>query len=208
MWQRLREVAATVCDHDPRDAQQRLVDAYLALMHGEDHLACTCERSDCTADPTVGSRRTPLVQLTADLATVLGLRNEPAYLPGHGPIDPDLARELAHNATLQPILTELVDLAITAGLLTPEQAAATRHPPATPPPKRIEAPRRTTRRAAPPPRPRPKQTPTPWPTPTPRPWPNRTPTPTSMPWPTPTPRRWPRPNARRGPRPTPTPRRS
>ena len=58
------------------------------------------------------SRRTPLVQLTADLATVLGLRNEPAYLPGHGPID--LARELAHNATLQPILTELVDLAVTA----------------------------------------------------------------------------------------------
>ena len=165
VWQRLREVAATVCHHDPRDAQQRLVDAYLALMHGEDHLACTCERSDCTADPTVGSRRTPLVQLTADLATVLGLRNEPAYLPGHGPIDPDLARELAHNATLQPILTELVDLAITAGLLTPEQAAATTSPGR----HRTEADRRHARPTAAPHRDRrPKQTRR-WPTPTPRP---------------------------------------
>ena len=128
VWQRVAEVAATVCAHDPRDTQHRLVDAYLALMHGEDHLACTCGRSDCTADPTPPSRRTPLVQITVDAQSLLGLRSEPAYLPGHGPIDPDLARELAAGATWQPILTELVDLAVAAGILTPEQAAAAGSP--------------------------------------------------------------------------------
>ena len=122
MWQRLAEVAATVCTHDPRDGQHRLVDAYLALMHGEDHLACSCERSDRTADPTSPSRRTPLAQITVDVGTLLGLRAEPAYLPGHGPIDPDLAREIATGATWQPILTELTDLALAAGILTREQA--------------------------------------------------------------------------------------
>ncbi|HEY5855792.1 MAG TPA: DUF222 domain-containing protein, partial [Aldersonia sp.] len=124
VWQRIGEVAATVCAHDPRDTRHRLVDAYLAIMHGEDHLACTCGRRDCTADPTPPSRRTPLVQITVDAPTLLGLRSEPAYLPGHGPIDPELARELATDATWVPILVELVDLAVAAGILTPEQAAA------------------------------------------------------------------------------------
>ncbi|HEY5853371.1 MAG TPA: hypothetical protein VIW24_04755, partial [Aldersonia sp.] len=99
----------------------RLVDAYLAIMQGEDHLTCTCERPDCAADPTPASRRKPLVQITIDAQTLLGLRSEPAFLPGHGPIDPDLARRLAHDATWQGILTEL---AVTAGLLTPEQAGS------------------------------------------------------------------------------------
>ncbi|HEY5853387.1 MAG TPA: SDR family oxidoreductase, partial [Aldersonia sp.] len=102
----------------------RLVDAYLAIMQGEDHLTCTCERPDCAADPTPASRRKPLVQITIDAQTLLGLRSEPAFLPGHGPIDPDLARRLAQDATWQGILTELVDLAVTAGLLTPEQAGS------------------------------------------------------------------------------------
>ena len=33
VWQRIHEVAATVCAHDPRGKQYRLVDAYLALVH-------------------------------------------------------------------------------------------------------------------------------------------------------------------------------
>ena len=169
VWQRVAEVAATVCAHDPRDTQHRLVDAYLALMHGEDHLACTCGRSDCTADPTPPSRRTPLVQITVDAQSLLGLRSEPAYLPGHGPIDPDLARELAAGATWQPILTELVDLAVAAGILTPEQAAAAGSP-AEPDtalaPRPSPAPRPSTqRRRAPPPQRRPRTQPS---APTPR----------------------------------------
>ena len=35
------------------------------------------------------------VRVTVDIATLLGLANDPAILDGYGPIDPDLARELA-----------------------------------------------------------------------------------------------------------------
>ncbi|MCX5043529.1 HNH endonuclease [Aldersonia sp. NBC_00410] len=156
--QRVQEVAATVCEHDQRGKQYRLVDAYLALIHGEDVLQCTCGRNTCAAtrtapsrgtaaagdaaanggdsdahreaghyvaegepDPPVGSgflrpaapiaRRKPLVQITVDIATLLGLTAEPAYLPGFGPIDPEMARMLASDATWQAMLTELLDLA-------------------------------------------------------------------------------------------------
>lgn len=37
VWQRIREVAATVCEHDRRGKQYRLADGYIAVMHGEHH---------------------------------------------------------------------------------------------------------------------------------------------------------------------------
>ena len=88
-WQRLHELAATVCPGDPRDQRTLLADAYVAIGHGETTLACRCVGGVCTADthrpPT---RRTPLIQITIGVATLLGLRAEPAYLEGHGPNRP------------------------------------------------------------------------------------------------------------------------
>ena len=120
-WQRIAEVADTVCKYDRRNRQYRLVDAFQALIHGENRLQCRCERADCVAREKVSDkRRTPLVQVSIDVATLLGLLSNPAYLEGYGPIDPDLARELAKNGTWQTMLTEALDMARKLGLVEPE----------------------------------------------------------------------------------------
>jgi hypothetical protein len=64
---------------------------------------------------TGGSARVQL-RVTIDLPTLLGLANNPAELAGHGPIPPQLARELAGDAdwirfTTDPQTGELLDLA-------------------------------------------------------------------------------------------------
>ncbi|QBJ95760.1 HNH endonuclease [Rhodococcus sp. ABRD24] len=105
----IREVAATVCRHDGRDARTRRADALMAIMHGESRLTCECEQPDCPMRSVVDlpARRKPLVQLVCDVATLLGLSSRPPVLAGHGPIDPDLARVLAEDATWQAILVEM-----------------------------------------------------------------------------------------------------
>ena len=53
-----------------------------------------------TSTPSV-----PLVHITADLETLLGLHNRSAYLHGYGPLDPDTIRALAADSTWQIIFT-------------------------------------------------------------------------------------------------------
>ncbi|NMN98250.1 HNH endonuclease signature motif containing protein [Antrihabitans stalactiti] len=120
--QRLTEIADTVCTHDTRGRDYRMADAFMALMHGETHLDCSCGRDDCAVagQPRSDKRRTPLVQVTVDIATLLGLLSNPAYLDGHGPIDPDLARTLADDGTWQVMLTECLHLAEEHGLIERE----------------------------------------------------------------------------------------
>ncbi|MDH6677905.1 hypothetical protein M2284_002104 [Rhodococcus sp. LBL1] len=119
-WQLVCEMADTVCGKDRRGRQALLVDAFMALMHGESALPCTCEKRECPKAGAVSmpSRRKPLVQITVDVATLLGLTASPAYLDGHGPIDPQLAQLLAEDATWQAMLTEMVDLATDLGLVS------------------------------------------------------------------------------------------
>ncbi|WP_114718900.1 HNH endonuclease signature motif containing protein [Rhodococcus sp. AG1013] len=117
-WQLVCEMAGTVCGKDRRGRQALLVDALMASLHGESALSCTCGSERC---PKVGvasmpSRRKPLVQITVDVATLLGLTASPAYLDGHGPIDPHLARLLAEDGTWRAMLTEMRDLATELGL--------------------------------------------------------------------------------------------
>ncbi|KAA0021295.1 HNH endonuclease signature motif containing protein [Antrihabitans cavernicola] len=122
-WQRIAEVADTVCTHDRRNRQYRLVDAFQALIHGENRLQCKCGRADCVAAEKVsGKRRTPLVQVSIDVATLLGLLSNPAYLEGYGPIDPALARELAADGTWQAMLTEALEMARSLGLVGDDAA--------------------------------------------------------------------------------------
>ncbi|TQF73395.1 DUF222 domain-containing protein [Rhodococcus spelaei] len=117
--QLVAEFAGTVCRRDRRGAQERLVDAVMALVHGEPYLECTCGRDDCDAakEDALPGRRAPLTQITVDLPTLLGLLSEPAYLHGHGLIDPALARQLAANGTWQAMLTEMLELAEELGLV-------------------------------------------------------------------------------------------
>ncbi|MFE3291032.1 DUF222 domain-containing protein [Rhodococcus sp. NPDC059234] len=120
--QLVAEFAGTVCRHDRRGAQERLVDSVLALVHGEPYLECTCGRPDCAAAgvDALPGRRAPLTQITIDLPTLLGLLSEPAYLHGHGLVDPALARELAATGTWQAMLTEALELAEELGLVEHE----------------------------------------------------------------------------------------
>ncbi|MCJ0978028.1 DUF222 domain-containing protein [Rhodococcus sp. ARC_M12] len=116
-WQLLEEMADTLCPKDPRGRKERLCDAFMARMHGEPHLACLCQRDDCPKkDAALPDCRAPLTMITVDIATLLGLLANPAYLAGHGSIDADLARELARNSNWQILLTEAVTLAEKLGL--------------------------------------------------------------------------------------------
>ena len=116
-WQLLEEMADTVCPNDPRGKKERLCDAFMARMHGDPHLVCQCPRSDCPKkDAVLPDRRRPLTMITVDIATLIGLLANPAYLAGHGSIDPDLARELARSSHWQILLTEAVTLAESLGL--------------------------------------------------------------------------------------------
>ncbi|WP_179277715.1 DUF222 domain-containing protein [Rhodococcus sp. 14-2496-1d] len=116
-WQLLEEMADTLCPKDPRGKKERLCDAFMARMHGEPRLACLCRREDCPkADAVLPDRRVPLTMVTVDIATLIGLLANPAYLAGHGSIDPDLARELARNSQWQILLTDAVTLAEKLGL--------------------------------------------------------------------------------------------
>ncbi|WP_179275125.1 HNH endonuclease signature motif containing protein [Rhodococcus sp. 06-462-5] len=116
-WQLLEEMADTLCPKDPRGKKERLCDAFMARMHGEPRLTCLCHRDDCPKkDAELPDRRVPLTMVTVDIATLIGLLANPAYLAGHGSIDPELARELARNSQWQVLLTEAVTLAEKLGL--------------------------------------------------------------------------------------------
>ncbi|MFD4264275.1 DUF222 domain-containing protein [Rhodococcus sp. NPDC058481] len=94
VMQLVAEFAATVCPHDKRGKQYLLVDAIMAIMHGEPYLECSCERDDCSqaGRTALPGRRAPLTQITMDVATLLGLLSRPAYLHGHGLVGPQALR--------------------------------------------------------------------------------------------------------------------
>ncbi len=73
------------------------------------------------------------VNLTIPLATLLGLAERPGEIPGLGPIDPDLARDLAHAAACNPKTTWCITVtdeqgyAIGHGCARPEPKGHSRH---------------------------------------------------------------------------------
>ena len=118
-WQLINEMAATVCNRDPRTRNQRLAAAYSALLRREEYLPCSCTEDEdhpCSAKREVPDRRAPLTTVTIDLTTLAGLSDLPGYLAGHGLIDAEYARELAANGDWQLILTEASNLAAKLGV--------------------------------------------------------------------------------------------
>ncbi|MFC9999896.1 DUF222 domain-containing protein [Nocardia sp. NPDC127526] len=101
---RLREMSLQVCEDDPRTMQQRRADALVALADGSGRLRCGCGRGKyCPKSETPGTPRRPLIQVGVPAETLLGLRDDPAFLSGYGPIDAALARKLAEHARFQVI---------------------------------------------------------------------------------------------------------
>ena len=132
VWQRLGEVAATVCAHDPpqRPAASRGRLPRARARRGPPRLHLSARRL----------HRRPHATVAAQAA---GADHRRRRDPARGavrtrlsawarPIDPDLAREIAQDSIWQPILTEVVDLAVAAGILTPDQARPAPHEPPAP----------------------------------------------------------------------------
>jgi len=106
---RLRAMSFDVCARDPRTYPQRRAHALVALAAGHTHLECRCGLDNCTARADLGSAGTSgvtvQVHVGVNASTLLGLDDAPGYLSGYGPIDADLARELAADATWKQVLT-------------------------------------------------------------------------------------------------------
>ena len=101
---RLNALAATVCEHDPRNREQRRADALGALAAGADRLGCRCGRADCAAGkrPAAGP---VVIHVIAEQATLEGNGTAPASEVGaDGLISPELVAELAASAKLVPLI--------------------------------------------------------------------------------------------------------
>jgi hypothetical protein len=101
---RLTALAATVCEHDPRNREQRRADALGALAAGADRLACRCGRADCGAGERPAA--TPvMIHVIAEPRTITGGGATPASEVGaDGLIPAELVAELATSAKLVPLV--------------------------------------------------------------------------------------------------------
>jgi hypothetical protein len=101
---RLNELAATVCEADPRTREQRRADALGALAAGADRLACGCGSPDCVA-AAGGGGRAVVIHVIADQSTVEGNGAAPGVMPGaDGLISAEMVAEMAKTARLQPVV--------------------------------------------------------------------------------------------------------
>ena len=93
-----RDATAAKTDDDPRSHGMRLVDAFLAKVFGGPTPTAPATTdaggapTDRPAPPLV--RRRAEIQVTIDLKSLLGLREHPGDLVGHGPIPAQAVRDL------------------------------------------------------------------------------------------------------------------
>jgi hypothetical protein len=101
---RLTALAATVCERDPRNREQRRADALGALAAGADRLACRCGQPDCAAGKRPAA--TPVViHVIAERAALDGRGSVRASEMGaDGLIPPELVEQLAASAKLVPLV--------------------------------------------------------------------------------------------------------
>jgi hypothetical protein len=100
----LDNLAATVCQHDPRSRAQRRADGLGALAARADRLGCRCARPDSAAGKRPAA--TPvLIQVIAEQATVDGTGGKPGTLvAADGLLPPELITQLAKSAKLVPLM--------------------------------------------------------------------------------------------------------
>ncbi|MET9328639.1 DUF222 domain-containing protein [Tsukamurella sp. NPDC003166] len=123
---RVDEVAATVCDCDPRSASQRRADAFVMLVRGFVTLGCRCALPVCRFAPIrhagecqedsdgarVIVRYRTLIHVVINEKTLADPSDtDAAYLIGHGPITAEHAREISrrNDAVIRPFGQELDD---------------------------------------------------------------------------------------------------
>ena len=100
---RLDELAATVCDADPRTRAQRRADALGALAAGADRLVCGCGSPGCSA-AVPAPRSNVVIHVIAEQSSVEGAGTTPGSLSGGDQLIPAaLVAELAKSARLVPL---------------------------------------------------------------------------------------------------------
>ena len=101
---RLDELAATVCESDPRTREQRRADALGALAAGADRLVCGCGSAGCDGAKSARGSNV-VIHVLAEQASVEGAGRTPGVLPGgEGLISAELVAELAKSARLVPLV--------------------------------------------------------------------------------------------------------
>ena len=118
VWETLTAAAEQVRSDDGvagRTLDQARVDAFSALFAD---VARAGHRDPDSLLPRLRTSMPVTIAIRTDLATLLGLRDNPGELPGAGPIDPELVRILAEDAVWQrlihdPITGDLLDAGAT-----------------------------------------------------------------------------------------------
>jgi len=102
---RIAAMVATVCDNDPRSANERRADAMGAFSHGNDHLPCACEAPNCPArEQHPAPKSSVVVNVYTDQAT-LDSSTGTAVLGTEVLPTPLLAELLRNGAKLRPLCT-------------------------------------------------------------------------------------------------------
>lgn len=105
-WQRIDALARQArSEGDTRSIAMVRADVTADLLLSERTDGATANGSDSTNGGGPATR----INVTVDIATLLGLRAEPATLHGYGPIDAGTARTLATDATWRRIITDPAD---------------------------------------------------------------------------------------------------
>lgn len=101
---RLKALADTVCDQDPRTRKQGYADALGALAAGAQRLDCHCGRPECVAAAKPAAKPV-LIHVMAEQASLDGSGDNPGSLIGDDVlIPPELLTELAQSARLRPLI--------------------------------------------------------------------------------------------------------
>jgi hypothetical protein len=101
---RLDALVATVCDNDPRTADQRRADAMAPMARLETTLPCQCGLPDCPAAVERRAISDIVIHVLAEQATLEGSSDKPGYLPNFGILPAESVRDLAEaGAAVKPV---------------------------------------------------------------------------------------------------------
>lgn len=105
LGKRLDELAATVCDNDPRTKDQRRADAIGPLVAKADRWVCRCGRDACLMKGKRAPASNIRIHVVAEQSTLDGTGEQPGLVMGADSLIPaELVREMAALAKMLPII--------------------------------------------------------------------------------------------------------
>jgi hypothetical protein len=102
--ERLKALAHSVCERDPRTVKQRRADALAVLAAGGERLQCRCGQPTCAA-ATAPAPSPVVIHVVANQSSVDGTAPEPGAIIGTETLIPaELVAQLAESARLRPLI--------------------------------------------------------------------------------------------------------